>query len=188
MSGEEKKSVDGVDQVDEVKRLREELRSARSDYAALRRLYQQQTAFRSQAMLVRDEAREEVTALKLLVVKLRAVIDAPGLEGLVEADAEMARLGVTYKSPWIDERGNIRREPLEVAEEEAPGVMPYPVMTCPQCGAEETDLDGFGMQYCSKCGYCTHLAVTGDVCDACGKRLVWVEDAKEESDGSVGWD
>lgn len=47
----------------------------------------------------------------------------------------------------------------------------YPIMECPNCGHTEKDLDGLGMQYCIKCGYCTHAAIDGDVCELCGKRV-----------------
>jgi len=45
-----------------------------------------------------------------------------------------------------------------------------PIMTCPQCGAEYEDFDGFGVLYCEKCGYCKHAGVTDGVCDYCGKE------------------
>lgn len=42
---------------------------------------------------------------------------------------------------------------------------------CPQCGAAHEDHDGFGVLYCSACGYCTHATRNGDVCAFCGKRV-----------------
>jgi hypothetical protein len=54
-----------------------------------------------------------------------------------------------------------------------------PTMTCPKCGAEEPDFDGFGMlshtkpAYPNGCGYCTCPSRDGDgkgnwVCGSCG--------------------
>lgn len=43
--------------------------------------------------------------------------------------------------------------------------------TCPKCGAEEEDFDGFGFLYCEACGYCTHASIDGDVCGLCSKTL-----------------
>lgn len=40
-------------------------------------------------------------------------------------------------------------------------------MTCPKCGDEQEDLDGFGFLYCEKCGHCTHASVDGDICGLC---------------------
>jgi len=48
----------------------------------------------------------------------------------------------------------------------------YPIITCPQCGDETEDLDGFGFLYCDKCKFCTHPSWSEhrDVmrCDMCG--------------------
>lgn len=53
-------------------------------------------------------------------------------------------------------------------------------MECPKCGAEQEDLDGFGLVFCPACGYCTHpsrataetRAENGsDICGLCGKRV-----------------
>lgn len=54
-----------------------------------------------------------------------------------------------------------------------------PTMTCPRCGAEEPDHDGFGMvahtkpAYPNGCGYCSHPSRDGDGqggwrCGICG--------------------
>lgn len=44
----------------------------------------------------------------------------------------------------------------------------YPEMTCPKCGRESPDMDGFGLMFCVGCGYCTHASITDDVCNFCG--------------------
>lgn len=47
-------------------------------------------------------------------------------------------------------------------------------MTCPQCGAELEDYDGFGVvahtrpAYADGCGYCTHPSRDDGVCGICG--------------------
>jgi len=43
-----------------------------------------------------------------------------------------------------------------------------PIMTCPKCGAEYEDFDGFGVLYCEKCGYCIHASISDGHCDYCG--------------------
>lgn len=54
-------------------------------------------------------------------------------------------------------------------------VFQQPMMTCPQCGVEEPDFDGFGMlahvqPYFSRgCGWCSHPARTGNLCEICGE-------------------
>ena len=40
-----------------------------------------------------------------------------------------------------------------------------------KCGDITDDLDGFGVLYCEKCGYCEHSSITGDVCDFCEKVI-----------------
>lgn len=47
-------------------------------------------------------------------------------------------------------------------------------LTCPKCGDEQEDLDGFGFIACDKCGLCTHVSFSGPcgqelICDLCGK-------------------
>jgi len=44
-----------------------------------------------------------------------------------------------------------------------------PLMECPNCGNVSDDFDGFGVLACDACGFCTHPAITGDVCEICGK-------------------
>jgi hypothetical protein len=52
-----------------------------------------------------------------------------------------------------------------------------PTMTCPRCGAEHPDFDGFGFvahtkpAYADGCGWCSHPMYTGDVCEICGQKL-----------------
>lgn len=46
-----------------------------------------------------------------------------------------------------------------------------PLMWCPRCHAEYEDHDGLGVLHCVACGYCTHPAATGDICDLCGADL-----------------
>ncbi len=46
-------------------------------------------------------------------------------------------------------------------------------VACPKCGAEQQDLDGFGVLYCPACRYCQHPSGTlirggGWVCNLCG--------------------
>lgn len=48
-----------------------------------------------------------------------------------------------------------------------------PTMTCPRCGAEYEDFDGFGVVFCERCRFCRHLSRDGDgkggmVCSYCG--------------------
>lgn len=47
--------------------------------------------------------------------------------------------------------------------------MSLPVMTCPQCGVDMLDFDGFGCLIHDECGYCSHPDVYGDECRACGE-------------------
>ncbi len=51
-------------------------------------------------------------------------------------------------------------------EEEAEPVM----VSCPHCGAEQEDLDGFGVLFCPKCGWCTHASITDGRCGLCGEQ------------------
>ncbi len=43
-----------------------------------------------------------------------------------------------------------------------------PIVTCPRCGDEQADHDGFGFVSCAACGFCVHLSRTGGTCDICG--------------------
>ena len=56
----------------------------------------------------------------------------------------------------------------------------YPVMTCPECGVVEEDLDGFGMMICTACGYCCHPSITGGACDGCGEDVPYHERYSED--------
>lgn len=50
---------------------------------------------------------------------------------------------------------------------------PVPTATCPGCGAEVEDRDGYGVLAHTKpdgCGYCSHLSRDGGVCVVCGDR------------------
>ena len=55
----------------------------------------------------------------------------------------------------------------------------YPTSECPKCGAAQTDLDGFGVVRCDKCGYCAHPSETGIPggwkCDICGREQLDTE-------------
>lgn len=50
-----------------------------------------------------------------------------------------------------------------------------PLVPCPRCGRLEEDFDGFGILAHTKpayehgCGYCSHPARAGDVCEICGE-------------------
>ena len=43
-----------------------------------------------------------------------------------------------------------------------------PTMTCPGCGKEEPDYDGFGVVFCAACGFCRHLSLDDGTCNYCG--------------------
>ena len=45
---------------------------------------------------------------------------------------------------------------------------PYPIVTCPKCGNEQEDLDGFGVVFCERCRFCTHPSRDGGLCGICG--------------------
>lgn len=49
------------------------------------------------------------------------------------------------------------------------------IVACPSCGAEQEDLDGFGVVHCKACGFCTHISQhaegSGYVCDICGIKV-----------------
>ena len=38
-------------------------------------------------------------------------------------------------------------------------------VTCPRCGITRKDYDGFGILYCTSCGYCVHASRTDGICD-----------------------
>ena len=42
---------------------------------------------------------------------------------------------------------------------------------CPKCGADQQDLDGFGVLFCAACGFCKHASITDDICGFCGKKV-----------------
>lgn len=46
-----------------------------------------------------------------------------------------------------------------------------PQATCPKCGAERDDFDGFGVLCCSTCGYCKHPSITDGICGLCGAAI-----------------
>jgi hypothetical protein len=54
-------------------------------------------------------------------------------------------------------------------------VVVKPMMTCPSCGKEYEDFDGFGVLYCFDCNYCTHGSVTDGICGFCGERIEFVK-------------
>jgi ribosomal protein L37AE/L43A len=47
----------------------------------------------------------------------------------------------------------------------------YPTMECPRCHRESPDLDGFGVMYCSQCGFCRHASIIDGVCQFCGNEV-----------------
>lgn len=54
-----------------------------------------------------------------------------------------------------------------------PAVVEPVVVACPRCGAEQEDMDGFGVLACDACGLCEHPSRDGDgtggmVCSICG--------------------
>jgi len=51
------------------------------------------------------------------------------------------------------------------------GTKSDPQSRCPVCRTWQWDHDGLGVLACEKCGYCTHPAATGNVCDWCGKEI-----------------
>jgi len=46
-----------------------------------------------------------------------------------------------------------------------------PTITCPKCGYEFEDFDGFGFIYCDKCQHCTHPNSMDGVCGICGRKI-----------------
>ena len=75
------------------------------------------------------------------------------------------------KPPRIEypdtEGGRWARLEAEEEEELLRGV----TVACPECGAEQEDLDGFGVLFCPACGFCTHVSVSGFICGLCGKKV-----------------
>jgi hypothetical protein len=47
----------------------------------------------------------------------------------------------------------------------------YPIVECPNCETPQEDCDGLGVIHCEVCGYCTHPALDGDVCEICGATV-----------------
>lgn len=50
------------------------------------------------------------------------------------------------------------------------------VVSCPRCGFEMIDLDGFGFTYCEHCYHCAHVSLDGLGpgrwrCLTCGREL-----------------
>jgi hypothetical protein len=45
----------------------------------------------------------------------------------------------------------------------------YPEITCPKCGHEFPDMDGFGFLFCPACKHCKHPSRTDGVCGLCGE-------------------
>lgn len=50
----------------------------------------------------------------------------------------------------------------------------HPTMECPRCKRVYDDFDGVGVVYCEPCGFCRHVARSGDgkgnwKCDFCGE-------------------
>jgi hypothetical protein len=57
------------------------------------------------------------------------------------------------------------------------GCNEMPRMTCPKCGEEMADFDGFGVlahvaPMKNACGYCSHPTLDGDACGICGATIV----------------
>jgi len=46
-----------------------------------------------------------------------------------------------------------------------------PIITCPKCGYEFEDFDGFGFIYCEKCHHCTHPNSMDGICGICGRKI-----------------
>ena len=68
-----------------------------------------------------------------------------------------------------------------------------PTMTCPRCGAEYEDFDGFGVVYCEACGFCRHVSRSGAgpgrwVCDCCGDVEVELQSVEGLTKKEVSYD
>ena len=64
-----------------------------------------------------------------------------------------------------------------------------PTLTCPRCGVEQEDFDGFGFMACEACHYCTHPSRDGNslgymICGICGDA----EPPAEGQGGSVSYE
>ena len=70
---------------------------------------------------------------------------------------------------WDDAMSLCVEADTEIAELEAQlAGQEYPQATCPKCGHEFDDMDGFGFIYCEKCKHCTHPNSMDGVCGICG--------------------
>lgn len=47
----------------------------------------------------------------------------------------------------------------------------WPQVRCPECQSTQDDMDGFGVLYCEKCGYCAHASINDERCDFCEKEV-----------------
>lgn len=74
---------------------------------------------------------------------------------------ERRPLAVTITETWQPERWGRLMTALQAMGDNT--------MTCPQCGAEQEDCDGFGFLACVPgCGLCSHPERDGGVCSICG--------------------
>lgn len=60
---------------------------------------------------------------------------------------------------------------VEALSADDPNPDAIPTMTCPKCGDERHDFDGFGFLSCAKCGHCTHPSKTDGICGLCGRNV-----------------
>lgn len=61
--------------------------------------------------------------------------------------------------------------------QQEPVIDDFDKVTCPVCGAEQVDMDGFGFLDCPHCLYCTHASISNDVCDGCGRNEAEMQEA-----------
>ena len=73
---------------------------------------------------------------------------------------EMMKLEPGLNPEYIEEFSG---KPIEEKKKD-----PQPEMVCPKCKHAEPDFDGFGMQHCTVCGYCTHPRYYEGRCGLCG--------------------
>jgi hypothetical protein len=73
---------------------------------------------------------------------------------------EMMKLEPGLNPEYIEEFSG---KPIEEKKKD-----PQPEMVCPKCKHAEPDFDGFGMQHCTVCGYCTHPSYYEGRCGLCG--------------------